>query len=90
LKILEQSEAVEATHLVGDDSFAEPKTSEKSLRMRILDPVNDPGWDHVASLHRDAGCFHTGAWARVLHQTYKNQPFYLHFPADADWRRWLR
>lgn len=79
MKILGQSEAVEATHLAGDDSFAEPKTSEKSLRMRILDPINDPGWDHLASLHRDAGCFHTGAWARVLHQTYKHEPFYLHF-----------
>ena len=47
--------------------------------MRILDPVNDPGWDHVVALHRDAGCFHTSAWAKVLHQTYNHQPFYLQF-----------
>ena len=26
-----------------------------------------------------ATCFHTSAWARVLHQTYKHQPFYLQF-----------
>lgn len=47
--------------------------------MRILDPVSDPGWDHVVALHRDAGCFHTSAWAKVLHQTYNHQPFYLQF-----------
>jgi len=79
LKTLEQSEAVEATTLTGDDSFVEPKTSDRSLQMRILDPVHDPGWDHVAALHRDASCFHTSAWAKVLHQTYNHQPFYLQF-----------
>jgi len=42
LKILERSEAVETTPLYGDDSFAEPKTSDKSLQMRILDPVHYP------------------------------------------------
>jgi len=47
--------------------------------MRILDPVHDPGWDHVVALHRDAGCFHTSAWAKVLHKTYNHQPFYLQF-----------
>jgi Acetyltransferase (GNAT) domain len=79
LKTLEQSEAVEPTSLAGDDRFVEPKTSDKSLRVRILDPINDPGWDHVVPLHRDAGCFHTSAWAKVLHQTYKHHPFYLEF-----------
>jgi len=47
LKTLEQSEKLEATPLSGDDSFAEPKTSDKSLQMRILDPVHYPGWDSV-------------------------------------------
>src|SRR5437762_843037 len=79
LKTLEQLEAVEATPLAGDDSFVEPETSEKSLQMRILDPIHDPSWDHVVALHRDAGCFHTSAWAKVLHQTYNHQPFYLQF-----------
>jgi hypothetical protein len=79
LKTLEQSEAVEATPLAGNDSFVESKTSDKSLQVRILDPINDPGWDHVVALHRDAGCFHTSAWAKVLHQTYNHQPFYLQF-----------
>jgi hypothetical protein len=79
LKTLEQSEAVETTPLSGDDSFVESKTTDKSLQMRILDPVNDPGWDHVVALHRDAGCFYTSAWAKVLYQTYNHQPFYLQF-----------
>ena len=47
--------------------------------MWIINPVRNPGWDLVVALHRDAGCFHTSAWAKVLHQTYKHQPFYLQF-----------
>jgi Acetyltransferase (GNAT) domain len=79
LKTLEQSEAVETTPLAGDDSFVAPKISHKSLQMRILDPVNIPGWDVIIALHRDAGCFHTSAWAKVLRQTYNHHPFYLQF-----------
>ena len=51
--------------------------------MRVVDPLHEPAWDHVAALHRDAGCFHTSAWARVLHQTYKHQPFYLQFSCGS-------
>jgi hypothetical protein len=81
LKILQpiRSETKETASLSGDYSFVESKTSGKSLQMRILDPVHDPSWDHVVALHRDAGCFHTSAWAKVLHQTYNHQPFYLRF-----------
>src|SRR5262249_60508884 len=53
--------------------------SEESLEMRIYDPLRNPGWDHLVALHRDAGCFHTSAWAKVLHQTYNHHPFYLRF-----------
>ncbi len=81
LKTLQQPESgtKEASPVSGDYSFVEPKTTSKSLQMRILDPVHDPGWDAVVALHRDAGCFHTSAWAKVLHQTYNHQPFYLQF-----------
>ena len=81
LKALQQAElgTKEAAPVSGDYSFVEPKTTSKSLEMRILDPVHDPDWDHVVALHRDAGCFHTSAWAKVLHQTYNHQPFYLQF-----------
>ena len=47
--------------------------------MRILDPLREPVWDHSVASHLDGTCFHTTAWARVLHQTYKHQPFYLQF-----------
>jgi hypothetical protein len=81
LKLLQPAkpETEEAVPLSSDDSFVEPKTWGESLQMRILDPVRDPAWDHVVALHRDAGCFHTAAWAKVLHQTYGHQPFYLQF-----------
>ena len=74
-----KSEAMDAAPFSGDDSFVQRKTGEESLQMRICDPVRNPGWDHVVALHRDAGCFHTSAWAKVLHQTYNHQPFYLQF-----------
>jgi hypothetical protein len=81
LKTFQQVESgtKEAAPVSGDYSFVEPRTTSKSLQMRILDPVRDPGWDAVVALHRDAGCFHTSAWAKVLHQTYNHQPFYLQF-----------
>jgi hypothetical protein len=81
LKILQpiKSETKDTASLSGDYSFVESKTSSKSLQMRILDPIHDPGWDHVIALHRDANCFHTSAWAKVLHRTYHHQPFYLQF-----------
>jgi Acetyltransferase (GNAT) domain len=81
LKVLQQaeSETKEAAPVSGDYSFVEPKTTSKLLQMRILDPVHDPDWDHVVALHRDANCFHTSAWAKVLHQTYNHRPFYLQF-----------
>jgi hypothetical protein len=73
------AQSVEAASFSGDDSFVERQTSEESLQMQICDPVRNPGWDHLIALHRDAGCFHTSAWAKVLHQTYKHHPFYLRF-----------
>ncbi len=70
---------MEAAAFSGDDSFVERQPSDESLEMRIYDPVHNPGWDHLVALHRDTGCFHTSAWAKVLHQTYNHQPFYLRF-----------
>jgi hypothetical protein len=73
------SQDVETAPFSGGDSFVERQPSDESLEMRIYDPVHNPGWDHLVALHRDAGCFHTNAWAKVLHQTYKHHPFYLRF-----------
>src|SRR5206468_5936890 len=81
LKLLQatESDAKEPVRSSTGYSFTEAKTSGQSLRMRVVDPLHEPAWDHVTALHRDAGCFHTTAWARVLHQTYKHRPFYLQF-----------
>jgi Acetyltransferase (GNAT) domain len=81
LKVLQAttSEAKEVAPLSDEHSFVEEKISGKSLQMQILDPVHEPVWDHVVTLHRDANCFHTSAWAKVLHQTYSHRPFYLQF-----------
>src|SRR5438067_6989509 len=75
----DKSQFVEALPSSGEDSSVEPNASEESLQMRIINPVHNPGWDLVIALHRDASCFHTSAWAKVLHQTYNHQPFYLQF-----------
>ena len=63
----------------GRDAFVEPKTGDRSVVMRVVDPLHQPAWDQLITLHRDADCFHTSAWARVLHQTYNHKPFYLQF-----------
>src|SRR5213596_4209477 len=73
------AESVETAHFSGEDCLVESKANEESLQMRICDPVRNPGWDHLIALHRDAGCFHTSAWAKVLQKTYNHRPFYLRF-----------
>src|SRR5512132_2760379 len=62
-----------------NDFRVQHETDPRLLQMRVVDPLTEPAWDHVVALHRDASCFHTSAWARVLHQTYRHQPFYLQF-----------
>jgi hypothetical protein len=59
-------------------SFVEAARGQ-SLQMRVVDPLPESAWDHVVELHRDAGCVHTTAWTKVLHQTYNNHSFYLRF-----------
>lgn len=61
---------------------AQPDTNPRSLQMRVLDPLREPAWDHGIASHRDRTCFHSSAWARVLYETYKHQPFYLQFFRD--------
>src|SRR6266550_904245 len=73
------AESVETARFSREDSWVESKANEESLQMQICDPVRNPGWDHLIALHRDAGSFHTSAWAKVLHKTYNHHPFYLRF-----------
>jgi hypothetical protein len=69
----------EVTRSSTSDWSDDLKTAGRSLQMRVVDPLREPGWDHVAALHHDANCFHSTAWAKVLHQTYNHRPLYLQF-----------
>jgi hypothetical protein len=81
LKTLQSTkpQPVEAAPSSVEESPAGQRTSEEPLQMWIINPIHNPGWDLVIALHRDANCFHTSAWAKVLHETYNHQPFYLQF-----------
>ena len=77
-----QSTQIETSRLdsfLGRGPCVDPETGHRSVVIRIVDPLREPGWDHLITLHRNADCFHTSAWARVLHQTYNHRPFYLQF-----------
>ncbi len=42
-----------------------------------LDPLALDTWDAQIVSHPQATIFHTAAWARVLHDTYRHRPWYL-------------
>ncbi len=42
-----------------------------------INPLEDPAWDRKIAILPGATCFHTAAWARVLHDTYGYTPCYL-------------
>jgi Acetyltransferase (GNAT) domain len=50
-----------------------------SIDVAILDPLQDPDWDHLVASHPDCNFFHSAAWAKVLVKTYAHKPFYLYF-----------
>ena len=74
-----RSQLVESAPFSVEDSSIETNATEEPLRMGIIDPIHNPGWDLVIALHHDASCFHTSGWAKVLHHTYNHHPFYLQF-----------
>jgi hypothetical protein len=78
LKLL-QPRTKPAVLLSVDNCLAKSKANGQSLQMRILNPLWEAAWDQTVCLHREAGCFHTSAWARVLRQTYNHKTFYLQY-----------
>lgn len=42
-----------------------------------LNPLDQPGWDAVVAQFPAASFFHTAAWARVLHDSYRFRPIYF-------------
>ena len=58
---------------------ARPADFSSSIEVRLVNPLSDPDWDRLVLSHPGFNFFHRTAWARVLHQTYRHKPFYLHF-----------
>ncbi|MEO7678600.1 MAG: GNAT family N-acetyltransferase [Verrucomicrobiota bacterium] len=48
-----------------------------SPQVQCLDPLETPAWDAFLSTFPGATFFHTAAWARVLHETYRCRPLYF-------------
>lgn len=46
--------------------------------VKFVDPLSEPGWDHLVLSHPDSHYFHSAAWAKVLWNTYGHKPFYVH------------
>lgn len=53
------------------------------LHCERIDPLTHGRWDRLLQDHRDASIFHSSAWARVLHKTYRHRPSYLRFASGA-------
>jgi hypothetical protein len=60
------------------DSDPVPKSSARSVEVRIVDPCGDPNWDRLVLSHSAVNIFHRTAWAKVLCKTYGHRPIYLH------------
>ena len=60
-----------------------PKTIEldklqgSGIEIQQIDPIIENHWDDIIASQVDSSIFHHSAWARVLMETYRHQPFYL-------------
>ena len=45
--------------------------------IQIINPIEYPNWDEVLLTNPDSTFFHTSAWARVLHESYRYIPLYF-------------
>ncbi len=43
----------------------------------VVSPLDDPKWDELVAVHPDCCFFHGAAWARVLHDSYGQEPNYF-------------
>jgi CelD/BcsL family acetyltransferase involved in cellulose biosynthesis len=48
-----------------------------TLRMEIVNPLDQPGWGDLLMTHKESTFFHTAAWAKVLHESYGYDPTYI-------------
>ena len=71
----------------GDDSFVEPKTSEKSLQMRILDPSTIRVGTTLLPYIATAVVSTRAPGQRCFTRLITISLFIFSFPVGADWRR---
>ena len=45
--------------------------------IQIINPLEFPNWDELLLTNPDSTFFHTSAWARVLHESYRYIPLYF-------------
>jgi hypothetical protein len=50
---------------------------------KCLNPLEDQTWDRMVRHRADSCFFHGSTWARVLHDTYRHQPYYF-FRSTSD------
>ena len=48
-----------------------------AYRTKIVNPLDQPGWDDLLLSHKESTIFHTVAWARVLYESYGYVPTYI-------------
>jgi CelD/BcsL family acetyltransferase involved in cellulose biosynthesis len=54
-----------------------PLAADTTKMLVEIDPRTDLRWDALVRSHRNAGAYHLGAWAEVLHRAYGDEPRYL-------------
>ena len=47
------------------------------MQLKIINPIEYPGWDELLLASDDRSFFHTSSWARVLVESYNYKPFYI-------------
>jgi len=47
------------------------------MELKILNPLEYPGWDDLLLTNENYSFFHCSAWARVLHESYGYKPLYF-------------
>lgn len=46
-------------------------------KLKVVNPLEFPGWDDQLATHIDSSFFHTSNWARVLSESYQYRPQYF-------------
>ena len=67
--------ALDSPYLPRNASYSFARPSE--LSMKTIDPLCGDEWDRAAAAHPEATAFHSGAWAKVLAETYGHRPHYF-------------